>query len=255
MQDNVPTLITVHTPGEISLLPIEGRLGRAGPALLETDRLEWLIRRIGDLVGRIDRGSRDDQAALVAHLVRFEVLNQSASRASSPAARSVFATSHDDAFQVSARLVAARRAMTESVRAAGLEDFLQSALARTGRSAKDPLGQIQLPPGNATLLRIPELGNPAWYRTTASSDPSVLTLHWRRSATSPRWVRVDTVGSLVFSVVVLVLAPIAAARFEQASSVSPTGLAALLVIGALLMGPITFAIAIAMMALGRYGPQ
>ncbi len=151
LQGKVPTLLTVFTPDPAQ---VQAALKAVACDSLELGRLERMGREIGERVGKFDRTSSRDRAALLRSLMRFEIQARATERAAG--------WGGGNAGGISPQVRAARVALAESLAAAGLDDFTASARSRVGLAPDDPMPDQPAAPEPPAPLRIHCLGNPTY---------------------------------------------------------------------------------------------
>jgi hypothetical protein len=250
-QDNVPTLVTVRAPETLRIEAPSRLLLPVGRGVLELERAEWLGERIIESLSAIDRSSSIDQARLLASLVRFELFARTAERAINRTG-SIGAT--DDPAALTLRLAAARQSVTDALQAAGLEEYLRSAEARTGTGAltTDPLESLAELPGSGSVARIPSLGRPFWFRTSASREEAALRLIARPAAQGRFWSDSRVWTSALSVLAVLLLLPLGLRLVSIPRAIATWTAAAATVLLAAVLAPASGALALLMLGVGKF---
>jgi hypothetical protein len=172
-QPKVPTLVRLYLPERHSATGTDSRLQRVSVPDREIQLLERLHREITqELVPTMDRGDLGDQAELLASLVDFELQSRAAERAANRG-NTNSAIGLANRRRAEEQIATARKALAASLHLAGLDPYLQSAQARVGGAANDPLPEIPRLVDRASILGIPRLGLP-WDFSGDGSRPSVL---------------------------------------------------------------------------------
>jgi hypothetical protein len=176
-QPNVPTLVTIHTPRALEIKSPNGSFGLVARERLESARLEWQARRIGESLGTLDRGSQRECDALVSSLVQLELLERDARRAALWNQSSPLTYREVRLARLDERIKLARGALGEALHTAGLDEFAESARIHVGL-VRDPGGLSTLGvPEPIINVRLRCLGRPRYFQgeSTFKDRPPVLT--------------------------------------------------------------------------------
>ena len=159
VQGRVLTRIAVHAPESVALAPQAG----ANVEPVHRDRLDllqadWLQKRLADRLARFDRTSLRDREGLVSHLVRFGLLLRSAERAAAGQSVGNPVVREHRREWVRERARGLRRAMSEAIETAALDEFEHSAQVHLGLATADPRQVTLEIPEPVSTVRISPLG-------------------------------------------------------------------------------------------------
>ena len=169
-------------PSEYRVNP-PGLLRREIGLAVEVERFERASLRVIQGLSRFDRSSVRDRSQLLASLVELELRIRSALRlAQGPMGRQERWPRELQSALLD-RVSQAQGTLGETLRAAGLEDYLATARNRVGLEPADPLSdrsEIAEPPTEFRLLR---LGRPSWFRGTIDAREGAVVLEVGRGST------------------------------------------------------------------------
>ncbi len=178
LQPNIPTFVTIHTPGLLDVNSPNGSLERVPRERLEIARLEWLGRRINESLGKLDRSDQRDCELLVSSLVQFQLLVRDAERSalwnqtSPPSYRDLRIARLEE------RVKIAGKALTDALRNAALDEFAESARIHVGLVADDPSSStLEIPEPN-TNVRLRYLGLPQSFQGESAVKDRAPALTW-----------------------------------------------------------------------------
>jgi hypothetical protein len=184
-------------------------------------------------------------------LIRFELAARAAERSVQREAAGAPPAERELHRRVLGRLRAARDALDASLRSARLADLGDSARARVGASARDPLPSLPPPDEPASPLRVRRLGRPHHFWGETRADGRLPALR-TSSAPQPRpWAQPGPWALGALLVLVLALTPLAG---RDGRRLGPALLVPTLSLGAALLGasPAELAAALATVAAGRF---
>ena len=189
-QGMATSLVTVHVPADFTLEGDVGGLRATSIARLETARADWMVRNIDEFIPKIDRGSSRDHQKLVTMLISHEMCLRAALRSELTG----LAAEKSPGGQPPAApgwIQAARAALAEAVRRAGLEPDLAVANRYLGEATANSKGSsIGVPEANVPE-RIRAFGRPISFMGILpgiEETPSKLSLTLERKP----WVKTMT---------------------------------------------------------------
>ena len=176
---SVPTTLSVSAP-ERSRFSTAGKTVPIHEGDRSALRLDVQSRLLAERLGSFDRDSTRDRSALIAALIRIELLTRATLRSASPAPLDLPGSG--------------RRVLEDALATWKLDEFAQSAAARVGKTETDPLASqpaaseppasLRLRPIGATFTFRNDAGSPVvqWSLSPPSRDP--LKPWWPAAATA-----------------------------------------------------------------------
>ncbi|HEU5118216.1 MAG TPA: hypothetical protein VFT74_16480, partial [Isosphaeraceae bacterium] len=245
-----PLALMVHAPPDKVLEPPPALRRDVGLAV-EVDRYEYASTRLIQSLADFDRSSIHDRSQLLASLVALELRVRSALRLARAPMSGQEAWSIELRRALLNRISQANSGLQDTLRAAGLDEYLTAARHRVGLEPPDPRSdrsEMAEPPSEFRLLR---LGQPSWYRGAINATDGEVALSIDRTTARPSRFRPGMVlafaGLLVWSALLTWL--------SSSTSRRPWALLMLTALGLvstwpLELDPLAYALVFAFLALG-----
>jgi hypothetical protein len=178
-----PLALTAYSPTGSVLAPPSSLRPEIGLAV-EVDRYEHACTRLIQGLSHFDRSSVRDRSRLLASLVALELRVRSALRLGRvPISGESWPRELQRALLD--RLSQARAGVQDTLRVAGLEDYLAAARGRVGLEPADPESDRSEAAEPASEFRLLRLGHPSWFRGSVDAREGDLTLNVQRAETHP----------------------------------------------------------------------
>ena len=137
-QGQIPTIATIHLPDELVLEPATGTLERTLPDRIDLERADRIARQINESLTTIDRRSGRDRERIAAQLIAHDMALRSAEHSLRASERKEGPARKERAARDLEVIRSTRKAVIESVRAAGLDDAIEAARSYLATNSHSP---------------------------------------------------------------------------------------------------------------------
>jgi hypothetical protein len=179
--DRVPTLVTIHLAEELAIKPSAPGLEPTVADRMDLERGDRISRQITELSSQIDRRSGRDRERITALLISHEMALRGAEESlrwnGRQSDRARWARVERDLELIRT----ARKAVLETLRAAALEDVIETAQDYLGLAKKPPETTAIATPEPASIDRIRALGQPTFLIGLApglNEEPTTISGSW-----------------------------------------------------------------------------
>jgi hypothetical protein len=159
----VSTLVTLRLPEGVEIRPSIGGLDLTAADRVELERADRIARQIAEFLGQIDRSSGTDRQRTVPLLIAHELALRSAERSLRWNARTGESSRKERADRDLELIRSARKALTETLRASGMDDEIARAQAAVGELSTAPALTTPVGPTDPAIpARVRSLGRPTF---------------------------------------------------------------------------------------------
>jgi hypothetical protein len=158
----VSTLVTLRLPEDVEIRPSIGGLDLTAADRVELERADRIARQIAEFVGQISRSSGSDRQRIVPLLIAHELALRSAERSLRWNARSGESSRKERAERDLELIRSTRKALTEMLRASGMDDEIARAQLALGEPSRPTAMTAAGPTDSTTPARIRSLGRPSF---------------------------------------------------------------------------------------------